>query len=87
LLGVLAIATAMSYALYTLDERTISFFQTERLLWTSPFCVLGIGRFIQLAVFKPRAESPTDAILRDWPFLLIMAGWGVAVVTIIYGAH
>ncbi len=86
LLGVLAIATCVVYGLYTLDERTVSFFHTERLLWTSPFCVIGIARFLQLAVFKPREESPTDAILRDWPFLLVMAGWGVAVVTIIYGA-
>jgi hypothetical protein len=29
-------------------------------------------------------ESPTDDILRDWPFLLKLAAWGSAVVVIIY---
>ncbi|ACY16551.1 UbiA prenyltransferase family protein [Haliangium ochraceum] len=82
---VLAAATTASYALYTQDARTVSFFHTHRLVWTLPFCVLGIARFLQLALWRPRAQSPTEAMLRDGLFLLNIALWGVAVMVIIYG--
>jgi decaprenyl-phosphate phosphoribosyltransferase len=83
----LAVATSVVYALYTRDERTIAFFGTERLLLTLPFCVIGIFRFLQLALWRPRAESPTDAILRDPLFLANMLAWGAAVLAIIYWAR
>ncbi|WP_428266033.1 UbiA prenyltransferase family protein [Haliangium sp.] len=81
---VLAGATVASYGLYTLDHRTVAFFGTGQLLWTLPFCALGILRFLQLALWRPRAQSPTEAMLRDWPFMLNIALWGVVVLMIIY---
>ncbi len=86
-MGMLAIATCVAYALYTQTERTVAFFGTRQLIWTVPFIVVGIGRFLQLAITRPREDSPTDAILRDWPFLLNIALWGAAVLLIIYGAR
>jgi 4-hydroxybenzoate polyprenyltransferase len=83
-LVLLAICTSVAYALYTRDAHTISFFGTDRLIWTLPFCIIGIARFLQLALWRPTGESPTDAILRDWPFLLNITAWGAAVVSIIY---
>jgi hypothetical protein len=84
-MGLLALATAAGYALYTQDEHTVRFFGTRRLLLTLPFCLFGIARFLQLAVWQPREDSPTDAVLRDWPFLLCLAAWGATVLAIIYG--
>lgn len=81
---VLAVATTAAYALYTQDSRTVAFFGTRRLLFTLPFCVLGIARFLQLAIFRPRQASPTDAILRDGLFLSNMVVWTAAVLAIIY---
>lgn len=81
----LAIGTCAVYALYTRDSRTTEFFHTKDLIWTLPFCILGIVRFLQLALWKHVDESPTDAILRDWPFLSNLAAWGITVVVIIYG--
>lgn len=86
-MGVLAVATCVSYALYTQDRRTVAFFQTRQLIWTTPFGVFGIIRFLQLALWRPRAQSPTDAILRDPPFFLNFVLWGVIVLIIIYGAR
>ena len=86
ILIVLAVATMTAYALYTRDDRTVAFFVTEQLIWTTPFCVLGIGRFLQLALSGARDDSPTDTILRDPMFLLNLAAWGAAVVAIIYQA-
>lgn len=86
-MGVLAVATCVAYALYTQTDRTVAFFGTRQLIWTVPFILVGIGRFLQLAITQPREESPTDAILRDWPFLMNIALWGAAVLLIIYGAR
>jgi decaprenyl-phosphate phosphoribosyltransferase len=84
ILVVLATVTAVCYGFYTVDARTIEFFGTANLIWTTPFCAVGILRFLQLAAWRPRLESPTEAILRDPLFLLNMAAWGAAVLAIIY---
>ena len=86
-LVVLAVATTVVYALYTRDDRTVHFFGTRDLQVTVPFCLVGIARFGWLALIRPRASSPTEAMLRDWPFLVNLAAWGVVVVFIIYGAR
>jgi decaprenyl-phosphate phosphoribosyltransferase len=85
-MSLLAVATSVAYALYTQDGHTVAFFGTRSLVFTLPFCLLGIGRFTQLALWRSGDDSPTDAILRDPPFLFILAAWGVTVVAIIYGA-
>lgn len=86
-LALLAGATVVAYALYTQDHHTVGFFHTRMLIVTVPFSAFGIVRFLQLALWKPREESPTDAVLRDWPFLVNLAAWGAVVIAIIYGAR
>ena len=77
-----AIATAVAYALYTVDEHTVAAFGTDRLYLSVPLIVFGIGRFWQL-VRRPHAESPTEEMLRDVPFLLNIAAWGGLVVWLV----
>ena len=86
-LMLLAGCTSVAYALYTQDAHTVAFFGTRAMVLTVPFCVLGIARFLQLTLWRPGEDSPTDAILRDWPFLANLAAWGAAVVAIIYGTR
>lgn len=81
---VLGLATCTTYALYTRAPHTVEFFGTGNLVWTTPFCVLGIARFMQLALVSPLLRSPTDAMLHDAPFLLNLLAWGGAVLGIIY---
>ena len=85
LMFVLAISACVGYALYTRDAHTIDAFGSDRLIFTLPFCVLGIARFVQLALTSRNDDSPTDAMLRDPPFLINLLLWGAAVLTIIYG--
>jgi 4-hydroxybenzoate polyprenyltransferase len=85
-MSLLAVATSAAYALYTQDAHTVASFGTRSLIVTLPFCLLGIARFAQIALWRSGDDSPTDAILRDVPFLLILAGWGATVVAIIYRA-
>lgn len=81
----LGVATVAAYVAYTRSAHTVAFFGTSQLAWTAPCCALGVARFAQLAL-RPRGDdSPTEAMLRDVPFLLNLAAWGVAVLLIIYG--
>ena len=82
----LAVATTVAYGLYTQDHHTVAFFGTRALVVTLPFCLFGIARFAQLALWRASDDSPTDAILRDPAFLLNLAAWGATVVAIIYRA-
>lgn len=79
-----AVATVGTYVVYTLDPTTHRFFGTSYLVVTSLFAVAGIGRFLYLAGRAENAESPTEQMLRDLPFLANLVLWGGAVVAIIY---
>jgi 4-hydroxybenzoate polyprenyltransferase len=80
----LAVATTAAYVAYTLDDHTVTFFGTRDLVWTAPFCALGVARFAQLALGRGGEDSPTEAMLRDWPFLLNLVAWAGVVLFIIY---
>ena len=82
---VLAVATVVAYVLYTMDERTVHIFGTNKLFYSAPFVALGIVRFLMLALWKPKDESPTEAMLKD-PWFLVDVGAAVATILyIIYG--
>ena len=54
------------------------------LMWTVPFVVYGLFRYAQLVVRHTDAQSPTDTMVRDLPFLINVGAWGVFVTTAIY---
>jgi decaprenyl-phosphate phosphoribosyltransferase len=81
---VLAVATCGAYVAYTLDERTVSFFGTDRLFYSAPFVAIGIVRFLFLALWWPKDESPTEAMLKDPWFLLDLAAATATVLYVIY---
>jgi decaprenyl-phosphate phosphoribosyltransferase len=84
---VLAIATCAASVLYTQDAHTVAFFGTRRLVWSTPFAVIGIFRFLQLALWRPREDSPTEAMLRDPAFLANLLAWGGVIVWIVYAGR
>ncbi len=87
-LALTGLATAGTYVAYTLDGTTRAFFHSDWLWLTAPFTLVGIGRFLMLVSGRAgrglRAESPTQEMLRDVPFVLNLVGWVVVVVAIVY---
>jgi 4-hydroxybenzoate polyprenyltransferase len=81
-------ATALTYVAYTLDPVTRAFFNSDYLWLTAPFTVFGILRFMLLVSGRAgrglRAESPTQEMLRDVPFVLNLMLWVAVVVAIVY---
>src|SRR5262249_46306704 len=78
-LRALAVATVIAYVMYTQSPHTIAFFGTRGMAFTAPFAIAGVWRFLHLVGHRPRAESPTEEMLRDRPFLANLALWVAAV--------
>jgi hypothetical protein len=43
-----------------------------------------MARFLQIVTGRPKAESPTQEMLRDVPFILILLSWILWVVVAVY---
>ena len=84
LLTITGALTIIAYASYTWSSQTRLFFDNEQLPWTIPFTIFGVARFIYLLHTRDEAESPTEEMLKDWPFLLNLGLWGLTVLAIIY---
>ncbi len=82
---VLAAATCTAYVAYTQDAHTMQTFGSEQLVISAPFVGLGILRFLALALWRPKDDSPTEAMLRDPWFLVVVAGAVAAILYAIYG--
>jgi decaprenyl-phosphate phosphoribosyltransferase len=78
------IVTCAAYLAYTLDPHTVEFFKTDKLPYSSPFVAVGILRFFSLALWWPKDESPTEAMLKDPWFLLNLVAATVTTLYIIY---
>jgi len=83
-LAATGVATIATYLAYTLDHDTQRFFQNPFLWATTIHPLFGVIRFLQLVVGRPKAESPTQEILRDVPFMMNIVVWIIEVVFIVY---
>jgi 4-hydroxybenzoate polyprenyltransferase len=79
-----AVATVVTYAAYTLDPATRSQFNSDWLWLTTPFTIFGVIRFLQLMAGRPKAESPTQEMLRDTLFVLNLVVWALVSFAIVY---
>ncbi|NLE86010.1 MAG: decaprenyl-phosphate phosphoribosyltransferase [Myxococcales bacterium] len=76
--------TVTAYLVYTLDPETRAFFRTDWLWPTTALVVLGVWRFLYIVRNRPSAESPTQEMLSDGPFVAIVLGWAVLVMWVVY---
>lgn len=73
----------VSFLLYTTDQRTISTFGTNYLVYTLPIVVYAVFRFAVL-VEHGRVDGPTEVLLTDRPFQLAIVCWTIAALVIVY---
>lgn len=84
MINVVTASSVVSYALYAVAPETVEKYNTDALVYTIPMVLYGIFRYLYLMYQKPDERNPTEAILRDPPFLINMLVWGAAVVWIVY---
>ena len=85
MINVVTASSVVAYALYSVSPETVEKYHTQHLVYTIPLVLYGIFRYLYLMYQRPGERNPTEAILRDPPFLINMALWGLAVVWIVYG--
>ena len=86
LIAPLGALTVMTYAMYTVSERTITEV-TDKLIFTVPFVVYGIFRYLYLVHMRAEGGNPTRLLLKDPPMFINIVLWlGVSVWAVYTGA-
>jgi 4-hydroxybenzoate polyprenyltransferase len=79
-----ASAVIICYALYTVAQRTVTAFHTEGLIYTTPFVVFGIFRYMFLVHKYDQGENTTEIMLSDKPMIATILLYLAATVLTIY---
>lgn len=79
--------TAMAYALYTVWPDTVRHFGTRNLVFTLPFVLLGMGRYLYLVFLEDRGGRPHEILLVDKLLQVIVLGWVAVAIRIIGPGH
>lgn len=87
MISVVAASTLLAYALYTIDPETVRRFGTDRLIWTLPFPLYGIFRYLYLVHQRDGGGDPSEVLLSDRPVLGCVALWGAAIILLVYGSR
>jgi 4-hydroxybenzoate polyprenyltransferase len=85
MISVVTASTIVAYAFYTVSSETVEKFGTDRLVWTLPFPLYGIFRYLYLVHQREGGGSPAEMLLTDRPLLVCVGLWALAVTMIIYG--
>jgi 4-hydroxybenzoate polyprenyltransferase len=84
IMTIAASGVAISYALYTVADRTVNIFKTEHLIFTTVFVLFGIFRYILLMRNKKTEDNPMHLLLKDAPMIVNILLWFIVCVIIIY---
>jgi 4-hydroxybenzoate polyprenyltransferase len=84
MISVVTASTLVAYAFYTVSPETVAKFGTDRLVWTLPFPLYGIFRYLYLVHQKAGGGSPSEMLLTDRPLLVCVALWALTVAIILY---
>ena len=72
---VTAAGLIMSYSLYTMNPETIRIHGTSNLIYTVPFVIYGVFRYIFLLHHQSRGGDPSRDLVRDPHMLFILIAW------------
>jgi HAD superfamily phosphoserine phosphatase-like hydrolase len=75
LIGVCASGAIMSYSLYTMSPQTAALHGTEQLIYTIPFVVYGMFRYLYLLHAKHAGADTSRELVRDPHLLASVLGW------------
>ncbi|MBU0559237.1 MAG: decaprenyl-phosphate phosphoribosyltransferase [Bacteroidetes bacterium] len=79
-----AAGVIICYALYTMADRTINYFGTEQLVFTSIFVIFGVFRYMFLTYNKRKGENAIEDIITDKPMIINAFLYIASVILIIY---
>lgn len=87
MISVITASTVICYALYTMSKDTIEKLGTSKLIYTIPFVLYGIFRYLYLVHQKEKGGSPTEIVFTDKPMIVNIILWVIASIVFIYIMH
>ena len=73
----------MAYALYTVWPDTVAHFGTRNLVYTLPFVLAGMGRYLYLIYKEERGGRPHEILLNDAVLQAVVVTWVLVSIRII----
>ena len=80
---VTAAGLIMSYSLYTMNPDTIRIHGTANLIYTVPFVIYGVFRYIYMLHQQKSGGDPSSDIVRDPHMIAVLAAWLLTTVLLI----
>ena len=84
MISVVTASTVIAYSLYTVSEETVRKFGTSNLIFTMPFVLYGLFRYLSLVHQRGQGGNPEEMIFRDKPLAATIILWIASVVFILY---
>jgi len=84
MINVVTASTVVAFALYSISPETVEKFQTRFLIYTTPFVLYGIFRYLYLIYQQPGKLNPTEHVVRDLPSMINLMLWSASVIFVIY---
>ncbi len=84
MIAVVTASTLIAYTVFTTSPDTAQRLGTSRLVFTVPFVLYGIFRYLYLVHQRLGGGSPAEMLLTDRPLLLCVALWAWAVMLLMY---
>jgi 4-hydroxybenzoate polyprenyltransferase len=81
--SITAACTILSYALYTVSQDTVALHGSANLIYTVPFIVYGIFRYLFLLHAEGSGEDTAKDIILDWHLRITVVSWIIVTVSII----
>ncbi len=78
MIGITAAGLIMSYSLYTVNPDTVRIHGTPNLIYTVPFVMYGVFRYIYLLHHQSRGGDTAHDLVRDPHLLAVVSAWAIA---------
>lgn len=83
MIAIVTAACVVSYCLYTLAPETVAKFGTRNLIYTVPFVIYGIFRYLYITYQKIEADIPERVLFSDLPLQICLVTWIVSCIFIL----
>ncbi|MFZ2162872.1 MAG: decaprenyl-phosphate phosphoribosyltransferase [Sideroxyarcus sp.] len=83
MIGITASGVILSYSLYTMNADTIRIHGTPNLIYTVPFVIYGVFRYIYLLHHQSRGGDPSHDLVRDPHLFVAVGAWLVTTILLI----
>ena len=83
LIGICAAGAIVSYSLYTVSAETVAMHGTASLIYSVPFVIYGVFRYLFLLHRRSGGGDPAAALMQDRHLLGAFAGWLLTVIALL----